>query len=77
MIITKPQKYHSAVGMSGGNRSVKMVYPNDHFAIIVMTNLVESSPADFVEEIANCYNQYIVKADPLTYLRKNLKENRI
>jgi len=71
--ITKPRKNHSAVGMSGGNRSVIMVYPDDDLAIIVLTNLAGSSPEDFVEEIAGCYNPDIVKADPLTYLRKNLR----
>jgi len=72
--ITKPRKNHRAVGMSGGNRSVIMVYPDDHIAIIVLTNLAGSAPEDFVEEIAGCYDPDIVKADPLTYLRKNLRE---
>ena len=72
--ITKPRKNHRAVGMSGGNRSVIMVYPDDHMAIIVLTNLAGSAPEDFVEEIAGCYDPDIVKADPLTYLRKNLRE---
>lgn len=72
--ITKTRKKHSAVGMSGGNRSVIMVYPDDNLAIIILTNLAGSSPEDFVEEIAGCYNADIVKADPLTYLRKNLRE---
>jgi len=71
--ITKSRKNHSAVGMSGGNRSVIMVYPDDDLVIIVLTNLAGSSPEDFVEEIAGCYNPDIVKADPLTYLRKNLR----
>jgi tetratricopeptide (TPR) repeat protein len=71
--ITKFRKTHRAVGMSGGNRSVIMVYPDDDLAIIVLTNLAGSSPEDFVEEIAGCYNPDIVKADPLTYLRKNLR----
>jgi len=72
--ITKHRKSHKAVGMSGGNRSAVMVYPEDNLAIIVLTNLAGSSPEDFIEEIAGCYNQDIVKADPLTYLRKNLRE---
>ncbi|SHK72367.1 serine hydrolase domain-containing protein [Epilithonimonas mollis] len=72
--ITKTRKKHSAVGMSGGNRSVIMVYPDDNLAIIVLTNLAGCSPEDFVEEIAGCYNADIVKADPLTYLRKNIRE---
>jgi len=72
--ITKFRKSHKAVGMSGGNRSVIMVYPDDNLAIIVLTNLAGSAPEDFIEEIAGCYNPDIVKADPLTYLRKNLRE---
>jgi CubicO group peptidase (beta-lactamase class C family) len=72
--ITKFRKNHKAIGMSGGNRSVIMFYPDDDLAIIVLTNLAGSSPEDFIEEIAGCYNQDIVKADPLTYLRKNLRE---
>ncbi|KQT35626.1 serine hydrolase [Chryseobacterium sp. Leaf405] len=72
--ITKFRKSHKAVGMSGGNRSAIIVYPEDNLAIIVLTNLAGSSPEDFMEEIAGCYNPDIVKADPLTYLRKNLRE---
>lgn len=72
--ITKFRKSHKAIGMSGGNRSAIIVYPEDNLAIIILTNLAGSSPEDFIEEIAGCYNQDIVKADPLTYLRKNLRE---
>ncbi|MDQ0065645.1 serine hydrolase [Chryseobacterium lathyri] len=72
--ITKFRKKHKAVGMSGGNRSVIMVYPDDNLAIIVLTNLAGSAPEDFIEEIAGCYDPDIVKADPLTYLRKNLRK---
>jgi CubicO group peptidase (beta-lactamase class C family) len=72
--IAKFRKRHRAIGMSGGNRSVIMVYPEDNLAIIILTNLAGSAPEDFIEEIAGCYNPDIVKADPLTYLRKNLRE---
>lgn len=72
--ITKFRKSHKAIGMSGGNRSVIMVYPDDNLAIILLTNLAGSAPEDFVEELAGCYNSDIVKADPLTFLRKNLRE---
>ncbi|WP_051884670.1 serine hydrolase [Chryseobacterium luteum] len=72
--IAKLRKNHKAIGMSGGNRSALLVYPDDNLAIIILTNLAGSSPEDFIEEIAGCYNQDIVKADPLTYLRKNLRE---
>jgi len=72
--ITKFRKNHKAIGMSGGNRSALLVYPDDHLTIIVLTNLAGSAPEDFIEEIAGCYNPDITKADPLTYLRKSLQE---
>ncbi|AZA48610.1 serine hydrolase [Chryseobacterium carnipullorum] len=72
--IAKFRKKHKAVGMSGGNRSVVLVYPDDHLAVIVLTNLGGSAPEDFIEEIAGCYIPDIIKADPLTYLRKNLQK---
>nr|WP_314498482.1 serine hydrolase [uncultured Chryseobacterium sp.] len=72
--IAKFRKSHRAIGMSGGNRSVIMVYPDDNLAIIVLTNLAGSAPEDFIEEIAGCYNADIIKADALTYLRKNLRK---
>lgn len=72
--ITKFRKNHKAIGMSGGNRSALLVYPDDKLTIIVLTNLGGSAPEDFLEEIAGCYNPDILKADPLTFLRKNLRE---
>ncbi|KFF23021.1 serine hydrolase domain-containing protein [Chryseobacterium sp. JM1] len=72
--IAKLRKNHKAVGMSGGNRSALLIYPDDHLAVIVLTNLVGSAPEDFIEEIAGCYIPDIIKADPLTYLRKNLQK---
>lgn len=72
--IAKLRKNHKAVGMSGGNRSALLIYPDDHLAIILLTNLGGSAPEDFIEEIAGCYIPDIVKADPLTYLRINLQK---
>ncbi|KMQ65867.1 beta-lactamase [Chryseobacterium angstadtii] len=72
--IAKFRKKHKAIGMSGGNRSVLLVYPDDHLAVVILTNLGGSAPEDFVEEIAGCYIPDIIKADPLTYLRKNLQK---
>jgi len=60
--------------MSGGNRSALLIYPDARLAIIVLTNLGGSAPEDFLEEIAGCYNADILEADPLTFLRKNLRE---
>ncbi len=72
--IAKFRKSHKAIGMSGGNRSGLLIYPDDQLAIIVLTNLGGSAPEDFMEEIAGCYNADILEADPLTFLRKNLRE---
>lgn len=72
--IAKFRKNHKAIGMSGGNRSALLIYPDDQLAIIVLTNLGGSAPEDFLEEIAGCYNADILEADPLTFLRKNLRE---
>ncbi|MCT2407599.1 beta-lactamase family protein [Chryseobacterium antibioticum] len=72
--IAKLRKHHKAVGMSGGNRSALLIYPDDRLSVIVLTNLGGSSPEDFIEEIAGCYIPDIIKADPLTYLRKNLQK---
>ncbi|PQA95626.1 serine hydrolase [Chryseobacterium shigense] len=72
--IAKLRKHHKAVGMSGGNRSALMVYPDDGLSVIVLTNLGGSTPEDFIEEIAGCYIPDIIKADALTYLRKNLQK---
>lgn len=71
--IAKLREHHKAIGMSGGSRSVFLIYPDDNLAVVVLTNLAGSHPEDFIEEIAGCYNAEIIKADPLTYLRKNLK----
>lgn len=51
-----------------------LIYSDDKLAIIVLTNLGGSAPEDFLEEIAGCYNADILEADPLTFLRKNLRE---
>ncbi|MCT2562637.1 serine hydrolase [Chryseobacterium herbae] len=72
--IAKLRENHKAIGMSGGNRSVLLIYPDDHLAVIILTNLGGSAPEDFIEEIAGCYIPDIIKADPLTYLRKNLQK---
>jgi CubicO group peptidase (beta-lactamase class C family) len=64
---------HKAVGMSGGGRAAFLVYPDDDLAVIVLTNLGGSYPEDFLEEIAGCYVPGILKADPVTFLRTNLR----
>ena len=72
--LAKFRQQHKAFGMSGGGRSAFLIYPEDNMAVIVLTNLGGSSPEDFLEELAGCYNPAIAKADPLTFLRINLKK---
>lgn len=72
--LTKFRPKHRAVGMSGGSRSAFLVYPDDHLAIIVFTNLAGSYPEDFLEELAGVYNPDIVASDPITYLRLHLRK---
>ncbi|MDR6546750.1 tetratricopeptide (TPR) repeat protein [Chryseobacterium rhizosphaerae] len=72
--LAKLRSMHKAVGMSGGSRAAFLVYPDDGLAVIVLTNLGGSYPEDFLEELAGVYNPDIVKADPITYLRINLRK---
>ncbi|MGE8526773.1 serine hydrolase [Chryseobacterium rhizosphaerae] len=72
--LAKLRSMHKAVGMSGGSRAAFLVYPDDGLAVIVLTNLGGSYPEDFLEELAGVYNSDIVKADPITYLRINLRK---
>jgi CubicO group peptidase (beta-lactamase class C family) len=46
---------HLAVAAVGGGRSAVFVYPNDNLSIIVLTNLLGSSPETFIDEIAGFY----------------------
>lgn len=73
--LTKFRTKHKAIGMSGGGRSAFLVYPDDHLAIIVLTNLAGSYPEEFLEELAGVYYPEIIKSDPVTYLRLHLKKN--
>lgn len=72
--MNKFRKVHRAVGMSGGGRSAFLLYPDDDLAVIVLTNLGGSFPEDFLEELAGIYNPEIVKADPITNLRIELRK---
>jgi len=71
--MNKFRAQHRAVGMSGGGRSAFLIYPDDELAVIVLTNLGGSYPEDFLEEIAGCYVPGILKADPITFLKTNLR----
>ncbi|KFF11398.1 beta-lactamase [Chryseobacterium soli] len=72
--LTKFRAEHKAVGMSGGGRSAFLVYPDDNLSVIVLTNLGGGMPEDFLEELAGIYIPGIVKADPITFLRIQLKK---
>ncbi|HET7819363.1 MAG TPA: serine hydrolase [Bacteroidia bacterium] len=71
---TKFRPKHKAIGMTGGVRSALIIYPDDNLAVVVLTNLKGCQPFNFIEEIASCYNPDIVEADPITFLRINLRE---
>jgi CubicO group peptidase (beta-lactamase class C family) len=71
---TKLRPKHRAVGMTGGGRSAFIVYPDDDLAVVVLTNLGGGTPEDYIEEIAGFYNQDVASADPVTLLRKQLRE---
>lgn len=72
--MNKFREKHRAVGMSGGGRSAFLLYPDDDFAVIVLTNLGGSYPEDFLEEIAAIYIPEIIKVDAVTNLRINLRK---
>ena len=65
---------HKAVGMSGGGRVAFLIYPDDDLAVVVLTNLGGAFPEDFLEELAGVYIPGIMKADPVTFLRNNLRK---
>jgi len=68
-LTTRPREKHPAVMMTGGGRSVYCIYPDDNFAVVVLTNLGGSSPEDFIDEFVAYFEPEIAAADPLTALR--------
>jgi CubicO group peptidase (beta-lactamase class C family) len=73
--MTRPRlQHHDAITMTGGGRAAYIVYPNDDLAIVVLTNLGGGSPEDFIDELAGCYNPAVAAADPMTYLRIQLRK---
>lgn len=73
--MTKPRPKHSAIIATGGGRSAFFVYPEDDLAIVVLTNLSGSSPEDFIDELAGCYNPAIAAADPITTIAVLLRKS--
>ncbi len=71
---TNPDSKYKVVGMEGGGRSAYFIYPEFDLAVIVLTNLLGSSPHIYLyEDIAACYNQKIA-SDPLVAFRIKLRE---
>ncbi|RTQ45726.1 serine hydrolase [Hymenobacter gummosus] len=71
--LTKPRPRHPAVLATGGGRAAFAVYPDDELAVVVLTNLAGSFPEDFLDELAGCYQPAIPAADPVTWLRMQLR----
>lgn len=72
--VTKPRPQHSAVIATGGGRTAIFVYPEDHLAVVVLTNLAGSFPEEFIDELAGFYNPDIAASDPVTALRIELRQ---
>jgi CubicO group peptidase (beta-lactamase class C family) len=72
--VPKPRPQHSAIIATGGGRAAIFVYPEDDLAVIVLTNLANSYPEEFVDELAGFYNPAISASDPVTALRMALRE---
>jgi len=72
--MTKPRPRHSAVIATGGGRAAIFIYPEDALAVIVLTNLANSYPEEFVDELAGFYNPEISASDPVTALRIELRQ---
>lgn len=72
--MTRPRTQHRAIIATGGGRSVFCVYPEDDFAVIVLTNLSGCSPEDFIDELVGYFNPEIAAADPITRLRIQLQK---
>jgi CubicO group peptidase (beta-lactamase class C family) len=46
---------HRVVGPIGGSRCAIFVYPDDDFAVILLTNLTGANPESFIDEVASFY----------------------
>ncbi|MES2110193.1 MAG: serine hydrolase [Bacteroidota bacterium] len=66
---------HPAVGPVGGGRSALFVYLKDDLSIIVLTNLLQGNPDQFIDEIAGYYVPDMHEANGFG-LPKNLKKLR-
>jgi CubicO group peptidase (beta-lactamase class C family) len=46
---------YDVVGMNGGARSAFSIYPKQHIAVIILTNLLGALPEELTDEIAACF----------------------
>lgn len=72
--LSRPRPAHRAVLATGGGRSAFIVYPEDELAVVVLTNLAGAYPEDFLDELAGCYLPGIPAADPVSWLRMQLRQ---
>ncbi|HKG61060.1 MAG TPA: serine hydrolase [Pyrinomonadaceae bacterium] len=72
--MAKPRLEHRAVAATGGSRAAFFVYPEDGLAVVVLTNLVGAFPEEFIDELAGYYNPEISASDPVTALRRQLRQ---
>ncbi|WDF57149.1 serine hydrolase [Mucilaginibacter sp. KACC 22063] len=69
---TVTREEHPAVGPVGGGRSALFVYLKDDLSIIVLTNLMQGNPDQFIDEIAGYYIADMHQANGFG-LPKNIK----
>ena len=69
---TVTREDHPAVGPVGGGRSALFVYQKDDLSIIILTNLLQGNPDQFIDEVAGYYISDMHEANGFG-LPKNLK----
>jgi tetratricopeptide (TPR) repeat protein len=72
---TVTREEHPAVGPVGGGRSALFVYLKDDLSIVVLSNLMQGNPDQFIDEIAGYYIPEMKKSNGFG-LPKSLKQLR-
>jgi CubicO group peptidase (beta-lactamase class C family) len=72
---TITREEHPAVGPVGGGRSALFIYLKDDLSVVVLTNLMQGNPDQFIDEIAGYYIPEMHEANGFG-LPKNLKKLR-